>query len=97
MIDKIKYALLIILIVGVFSLFTWLIIPRYELTEVLIVKIHTVEDYKAQTELGVKQGSYPHIVYEVIETKERFKEKTSYSMGEVGETITINRQVGGMR
>ena len=94
--DK-QLVLSVIAVIIVCVIFLYALTPRYELTEVTIVKIHTVEDYKNQLDLGVKQATYPHIVYESVETKERFKDKTNSSMGEVGEVITINRQIGGMR
>jgi hypothetical protein len=88
--------IVILLIVGTFTLCTiMLLTPRYEMIEVKIVKIHTVEDYAREKELSSMNAIFPHVIYEVVETGERYSERSA--KGTLGETITIKRQVGGMR
>jgi hypothetical protein len=86
----------IMLIVGTFVV--WLValtIPKYEMTKVKIVKIHTVEDYAREKESSIMEATFPHVIYEVVETGERYIDRNP--KGKLDEIITVKRQIGGMR
>jgi len=42
------------------------------LTEVKCIKIHSVEDYATERQQSYMKARFPHVVYEVVDTGERF-------------------------